>query len=254
MPKGVYPRTKEHNRKISIFQKNRKRMPHSEETKRKIGISNTGKVRTNECNQHQHLLRIGKSWEESLGVEGAKLRRQKQTKALTGHPVSTKTRMKIGKGNKGKVRTEEIKLQWSISHTGKKLGPRPEEYKKRTSEIHTRLIAEGKITLSGRGINGYYQSKENGKVRYRSSYELAVMKYFDKNNTKWIYEGKKNKFYLQPINRHYLNDFYLPKEDKYIQVKGYMSPEDKFHVFKTEYSHLNIELWDTNVLKERGII
>ena len=53
---------------------------------------------------------------------------------------------------------------------------------------------------------------------------------------------------------NYINDFYLPKENRYIQVKGYMDKDDKYFAFLEEYPELNIELWNRDVLKEKGII
>ena len=133
-------------------------------------------------------------------------------------------------------------------------GPHTEEDKKKCSLVHILNEINNTPHYNSYYKNGNYHSKNNGQVWFRSSYELAVMKYFDKKNIEWIYETEKNKFYLSAIDRWYLNDFYLTKEDTYIQVKGWVKPNDKFFVFQKEYSDLNSEMWDSKILKDKGIL
>lgn len=65
MPKGVYPRTEEHRRILSLIGKGRKL---SEEHKKKIGLALRG--RTNAFK--------GKTYEEIYGVEEAEVQRVKR--------------------------------------------------------------------------------------------------------------------------------------------------------------------------------
>ena len=170
------------------------------------------------------------------------------------HIVTQETRDKIRKKLTRRIVPKEQRINMSIGRAGKGLGPRPKEFKRRMSAERIELISSGKIKITGAGKNGHYESKNNGRVRYRSSYELATMKYFDNNNIKWIYEGKQNMFFLPSINKYYLNDFYLPSEDKYIQVKGYMPSDDKYYAFIKDFPKLHIELWNGKVLKGMGIL
>ena len=48
MPKGIYERTKKHRESMSKAKIGKKRVPHTVETKRKIGLGNKGKRRTPE--------------------------------------------------------------------------------------------------------------------------------------------------------------------------------------------------------------
>jgi hypothetical protein len=155
--------------------------------------------------------------------------------ALKNHPVTKASRKKISKAMSGRKITEKTKEKMSNTRINKIIG--------------------GYIPFNCANFKrGYYKSKKNGLVYYRSSWELATMKYFDKSNIDWIYETKKNKFYLKTIKRYYINDFYLPKEDKYIQVKGYVKLNNRFDIFRKEYNNLNIELWDRKTLEEKDIL
>jgi len=75
------------------------------------------------------------------------------------------------------------------------------------------------------------------KIKYnniwmRSTWEVAYAKYLDKNKIKWLYELKT--FDLGEYS--YTPDFYLPKTDEYIEIKGYMRKKDliRMNLFKLE--------------------
>ena len=75
---------------------------------------------------------------------------------------------------------------------------------------------------SGRGVKQWYESKIAGLVYLRSSYELSYVKFLDDNDINWV--GNK-KYFLYNWNgeqRKYYPDFYLPDEDCYVEIKGYV--------------------------------
>ena len=120
-----------------------------------------------------------------------------------------------------------------------------------------------KRILKGRGFiknfNKRYKVKYKNKIyKLRSKMEVAVVKYFIKNKIKFYYEGEKNIFFLKKIKRYYINDFYLPEKNIYIQVKGYFykdkEPLKKFNIWKEENPKLNIKLWDFNYLLKNNIV
>lgn len=100
----------------------------------------------------------------------------------------------------------------------------------------------GKHLNNGKGYGKqfYYDSPLQGKIRLRSSYELAYAKYLDYNNILWLYEMET--FDLGTTT--YTPDFYLPKTEKFIEIKGYMRPEakKKIDMFNEQYP------WDLEVL------
>jgi hypothetical protein len=98
-----------------------------------------------------------------------------------------------------------------------------------------------------------YKYKNN---HFKSSYELAYAKYLDKNKIKWIYEPSIFKVYIKKELVGYCPDFYLPKENKYIEIKGWWrdKAKKKFELFKKQYPHLIVELLFQKDLKKLGIL
>ena len=83
----------------------------------------------------------------------------------------------------------------------------------------------------------------------RSGWELKVSNYLTENNVNWYYEFSWLKI---EEGKYYLPDFYLPDENKYIEVKGWKTDRtmEKYNLAKNIY---NIELWDKSKLDEVGI-
>lgn len=88
-------------------------------------------------------------------------------------------------------------------------------------------------------------------IGMRSSYEIAYAKYLDKNNIKWKYESKR--FDLGELT--YTPDFYLPKSDKYVEIKGWWRKKDKkrFKLFKSKFKDISIKVLMKNDLQKIGI-
>jgi len=107
-------------------------------------------------------------------------------------------------------------------------------------------------------LNHRYGKISHGKwgtykgIRMRSSYEIAYAKWCDKNNIKWLYESKT--FDLGDTT--YTPDFYLPKTDEYIEVKGYWRKDaiEKFTIFKITYPEIDIKIKDKDDLLMIGAI
>jgi hypothetical protein len=85
----------------------------SEETKRKIGESNRGKVRSEETKR--------KLSEAHKGQVPSAEAIAKMVKTNTGHTVSQETRDKISKANKGRIVSEETKRKNREGQLGKKM-------------------------------------------------------------------------------------------------------------------------------------
>lgn len=250
MPRGVYPKSKEYWEK---WRKIRTEHIVTKTTRKKIGKSLKKTYALNPPT-HAHLhARKGKTLEEIYGIEKANAIKEKSSKANTGRKYGPPAKAKINRYR----RTMKLKKEngWVSPNKGKTYEEIHGEKKAKQLRQKLSLVhVNNPRPVFNQFKRGYYQSKYNGRVWYRSSYELAVMQYLDRNNIKWEYEGKENIFHLNTINKFYLNDFYLPKEDKYIQVKGYQNKNDKFPIFKQENPQLNIELWNDEVLKDKGIL
>lgn len=85
----------------------------------------------------------------------------------------------------------------------------------------------------------WYESKGNGKLCFRSSWELAFAKYLDSINELWFYEFWQ--FDLGTMT--YTPDFYLPRKELFVEIKGlWRDTKEKFDRFKEEYPFENILL------------
>jgi hypothetical protein len=97
------------------------------------------------------------------------------------------------------------------------------------------------------GKGAYYKN-----TWMRSSYEIAYAKYLDKNKVKWEYEPKA----FDLGNCTYRPDFYLLKEKKYVEIKGFWRDDakKKFNLFKKLNNKIKIVLLQKKELKKLGII
>ncbi len=113
-------------------------------------------------------------------------------------------------------------------------------YQRNRSEITTRLYAEGKMDKAGRGRSGYYFSKKNNrKLLYRSSYELAAYKILEQMSVVTIYD-------IEPFSIPYERDdkfhrtipdiliTYVNGEKELIEVKPLYKFKDDNTILKIE--------------------
>ena len=71
--------------------------------------------------------------------------------------------------------------------------------------------------------SGYHTTWNNKEIFYRSSYELEYAKILDKQNIDYEVESKKIQYYDSKENRLRIAipDFYLPNENKIVEIKSY---------------------------------
>jgi len=66
------------------------------------------------------------------------------------------------------------------------------------------------------------------KQYFRSGWEANLVRYYNFVGIKWIYEQQEFEFYkIKRGSRFYKPDFYLPGQDRFIELKGWFRPEDK---------------------------
>ena len=97
-----------------------------------------------------------------------------------------------------------------------------------------------------RGKSGFRQDLNHF---FRSRWEANVARILNFLSIEWIYEPRY--FCLrddrsEKVRSAYVPDFYLPKTNEYVEVKGYSSPEflRKFGLFKEQYPNARIVLID----------
>ena len=100
------------------------------------------------------------------------------------------------------------------------------------------------------GKGAYYDTPNQGRKWMRSGWEIKTANYLTNKGVDWYYEYR---WLSVGEDNHYLPDFYLPVEDKYIEVKG---RKEKVDMAKVELAmkRYDIELWDGEELLKRGII
>jgi hypothetical protein len=93
-------------------------------------------------------------------------------------------------------------------------------------------------------------------IRMDSSWECGVAYYLDLNKINWKYSKTT---YVLSNGCTYTPDFFIYSNNKLIkiiEVKGYFREQNKrkFKKFIQDYPNLNIEIWDKDILKEKGIL
>lgn len=148
---------------------------------------------------------------------------------------------KISKALKGRKFSEEHKQKLSK--------PKSQQAKIKMSKNHADFSGKnnpmyGKTPIHHNGF--YYDSPLQGKIYLRSSYELAYVKYLDSIGELWYYEIET--FDLGSTT--YTPDFFLPRIDKFIEIKGYMFPCRKIKIDK----FLEQYPWDLEILYKQDLI
>lgn len=103
---------------------------------------------------------------------------------------------------------------------------------------------------SARGKGSYYDTPHQGKKWLRSTWEIVLADYLSDNNIDWYYEYE---WLILDNGIKYLPDFYIPAENKYIEVKGWKNDNSmkKFLLANKKY---NIELYDETKLFGLGLL
>ncbi len=166
--------------------------------------------------------------------------KQNMSKALKGHKVSEITKEKISKIlSDGRLKGRKA---WNKGMT---------KYTDERVRNYAKNIKGKGNPMFGKPCPHARHSKYNN-IWMRSSYEIAYAKYLDKKRIKWLYEPKR----FDLGSNTYLPDFYLPNENKYIEIKGWWRPEGKikFKLFKKLYPNIKIEIFDKNKLTRLRIL
>ncbi len=224
-----------------------KNIPMTEEAKKHLSKINTGRPSSRKgcvCSEEtKEKIRQARALQIMLPMSDA--RKKKVSETHKGKIVSEEQKEKIRQSRKKQVMlpcSPETKNKISIAHLGTH---HTDAYKKAQHEA----FITGKRFIShkaGRGKRSYYTSPLQGQVCFRSSYELAYAKYLDSISELWMYEMET--FDLGDIT--YTPDFFLPRKEKFIEIKGYMNEKSqtKINQFKEQYPW-NLEILGLKELK-----
>jgi len=128
----------------------------------------------------------------------------------------------------------------------------PEQLEQRRINQRKTRIKNGTLNPMKNQSNPYSRAR-GGKRRdlndtyFRSAWEANMARYYNFMNIKWEYEPKT--FIFETIKRgsvSYTPDFYLPEEDRWVEVKGWMDAKSKTKLkrfkkyYPEEYKKLEI--------------
>lgn len=88
-------------------------------------------------------------------------------------------------------------------------------------------------------------------IKFLGFWEVEFAKYLDSKNIKWERPHKTYKYIFENENHRYLPDFYLPKYNLYIEIKGYPTLKD---FSKWEQFPNNLDIYFGDDLYNLGII
>ena len=96
-----------------------------------------------------------------------------------------------------------------------------------------------------------YHWKNDEELVCQASYEPKVIDYLNELKIDFLWQPQ---VFILPNGKSYRPDLFLIKENKWIEIKGYMRPHSqlKWDWFKTQFP--TAELWDKKKLKEMGVL
>jgi hypothetical protein len=91
-----------------------------------------------------------------------------------------------------------------------------------------------------------------GKYLMRSRWEVAYAEWLDEQGIDWRYEPR----WFNLGGTSYTPDFYLPAEDRYVEIKGRMTEENakKLKRFAERYPHVNLTVLQRAELTAIGLL
>lgn len=123
-----------------------------------------------------------------------------------------------------------------------------EETKERNENVRRCNISE-KAVINHNSNNRFgtvveYESPNQGTIKFRSKLEAEYAKHLDNNCVDWLYESISFPYLDKDGKRRtYTPDFYLPAEDRFIEVKGYEASDSaEYKVACMISNNINIEI------------
>ena len=97
------------------------------------------------------------------------------------------------------------------------------------TEKHRKIMAGlgGYRENSGRCKHIKYTRKDGIIVDLQGTWEEKIVKFFDEQNIEWKRNRTGQKYFFGGKDRMYFPDFFLPKFQMYVEVKGYETDKDR---------------------------
>lgn len=122
--------------------------------------------------------------------------------------------------------TDETRQKLRASASGKIW---TDDRRKKHSTIMKLAVINNPESYSANNVCGRNKQIEYNGVKLNSTWELIVIKWLNQYNIEWIRNKTGFKYYWDESDsiHTYFPDLYLPKYDRYIEVKGYETNRDR---------------------------
>lgn len=127
--------------------------------------------------------------------------------------------------NEGKeyILNNNARKNMSDARTGKSLS---EPHKNNISHGIQEAVKKYPESYNSCNVNGRVKKYNYNGIMLDGKWELEVAKWFDNNHIQWVRNKTGFSYIWKEKNKIYYPDFYLPKQDLYIEVKGYQRDRD----------------------------
>lgn len=174
--------------------------------------------------------------------------------AQTGREFTPEHLANLRKAN-AKPRTAEHRRQLALARLGKTPWNKGLTKDTNLSVLSTSEKQKGRIPDFDTYRTPYEGPK--GFILMRSSWEVAYAKYLDREGRDWKFEPRV--FVVGCglwTGETYTPDFYLPDENKYVEIKGRMTEGNRLKLerFRKIYANVNFEILKIKDLQSLGLL
>jgi very-short-patch-repair endonuclease len=199
------------NLKVSNTLKNKNLK--KENTRKCISCGNITKTKRSKYCDKCHKLTGNKSLYEKLGINNINL--------ITSNNESIKLLLKEYFTNNKSL--QEIRDKYKIMLNTLSFFFHKNGIKIRTfseSQVNAYIMERKKVSNKNNYKCGYHTTWFGDVIYYRSTYEKRMMEILDQKKEFYLYEKLRFKFQFENQTKIYIPDFYLPKRNLIIEVKG----------------------------------
>jgi hypothetical protein len=222
-------------------------------------LSSAAKDRWNNTSKKKRLAegqRLVSAAKKFYATREGKKQKLQQSKKLRGENNPAKrleVREKISRGRRRAWRNKEVRKR-TIAAMQKSWDENYDERVKVNRSPKTR--AKISKTMKGRdpvgrprGPRTVWYRGNCGRIAMRSEPEVVYAKILDKKGIKWLYEPNTFCVVVDGVLRTWTPDFYLSQERRFVEIKGWLQPDQKKKILKV-IEHYNATDFELKVVKD----
>jgi len=175
--------------------------------------------------------------------------RQDRLKKTIEHHRQSHIRERFSK--KMKEQWKDQDSYWNTKHIPPMLKPAT---RKKISQLMKKKLMNNKefrieflqrMKNNARGTLIKFKDPQGNSITLRSTYELRVATWLNEQRLDWQYESKT--FYIEALDKTYTPDFYIPKLDVWIEVKGIWQNQSELKWNEFCKTHNNVLLFKRDI-------